>query len=59
VWGQPCGQEQPNNLQQRAMPLEEQIYDLSGRRVYRPLDDLPTGFYIVAGPEGIRKIYKQ
>lgn len=59
AWGQPCTEQQPNNLQQRALPLEEQIFDLNGRRVYRPLDQLPTGVYIICSSEGIRKIYKQ
>ena len=58
VWGSECTPE-PFNLPTRTLPAEIQVYDLSGRRVYRPLDDLPTGFYIVAGPDGVQKLYKQ
>lgn len=57
VWGLPCPS--LDNLPPRSLPIEEQIYDLSGRRVYRPLDNLPAGFYIVASPEGVTKLYKQ
>lgn len=57
VWGLPCPS--PYNLPPRSLPIEEQVYDLSGRRVYRPLDNLPAGFYIVASPEGVTKLYKQ
>lgn len=57
VWGLPCPA--LDNLPPRSLPIEEQIYDLSGRRVYRPLDNLPAGFYIVASPEGVTKLYKQ
>ncbi len=57
VWGTECTPE-PFNLPTRTLPAEIQIYDLSGRRVCRPLDDLPTGFYIVAGPDGVQKLYK-
>jgi hypothetical protein len=57
VWGLPCPS--LDNLPPRSLPIEEQIYDLSGRRVYRPLDNLPAGIYIVASPEGVTKLYKQ
>ena len=57
VWGLPCPA--LDNLPPRSLPIEEQIYDLSGRRVYRPLDNLPAGFYIVVSPEGVTKLYKQ
>lgn len=57
AWGQECT-EQSNNLPTRALPAFPEVYDLAGRRVYRPLDDLPSGFYIIISAQGIRKIFK-